>query len=121
MKKLQRIQKAFDKYISPYKSYAYIERYNDIQVEIERVEQQYEQTGYGDIHVPLAISWAEDIHPNGPEPSSVVTWIEYDSKRKILTYGLVKGGHVELSDIDFELALEFTRADSKGRFTRRLG
>lgn len=101
---------------NPYSKFSYGKRKQEIDDMIEDAQKDYESRGWADLHVERAISWASDIHPNGPEPSTVVTWIEYDGKSKILTFGLVAGGSREYHNVEADEAFEFTEADSKGRF-----
>lgn len=106
---------------SVYSKFSYISRLDDINDMLELSKKTYEERGWCDLYVEVAISWAKDIHPNGPEPSSVVTWIKYDGENKILSFGLRQGGSREYEDVDFETAFAFTEADSKGRFVYRNG
>lgn len=62
-----------------------------------------------------AKSWAPDIHP-GIEPSSLVKVIDYDSKDLTLTVTYRDGFKATYHDISPELAEDFTKADSKGRW-----
>lgn len=104
---------------SVYQKFSYISRLDDINEMLETSRKTYEERGWSDLYVEVAISWAKDIHPNGPEPSSVVTWIKYDGENRILSFGLRQGGSREYEDVDFETAFAFTEADSKGRFVYR--
>lgn len=106
---------------NPYSKFSYGKRKEEIENMVEDAQKEYEEKGWADLHVERAISWAKDIHPNGPEPSTVVTWIEYDGKSKILTFGLVAGGSREYYNVEFDEAFEFTEADSKGRFVYQRG
>lgn len=104
---------------SVYQKFSYISRLDDINETLETSRKTYEERGWSDLYVEVAISWAKDIHPNGPEPSSVVTWIKYDGENRILSFGLRQGGSREYEDVDFETAFAFTESDSKGRFVYR--
>lgn len=104
---------------SVYQKFSYISRLDDINEMLETSRKTYEERGWADLYVEVAISWAKDIHPNGPEPSSVVTWIRYDGENRILSFGLQQGGSREYEDVDFETAFAFTESDSKGRFVYR--
>ena len=104
---------------SVYSKFSYISRLDDINEILETSRKTYEERGWSDLYVEVAISWAKDIHPNGPEPSSVVTWIKYDGENRILSFGLRQGGSREYEDVDFETAFAFTESDSKGRFVYR--
>lgn len=104
---------------SVYQKFSYISRLDDINEMLETSRKTYEERGWSDLYVEVAISWAKDIHPNGPEPSSVVTWIKYDGENRILSFGLRQGGSREYEDVDFETAFAFTESDSKGRFVQR--
>lgn len=106
---------------NPYSKFSYGKRKEEIDSMIEDAQKEYESKGWADLHVERAISWAPDIHPNGPEPSTVVTWIEYDGRSRILTFGLVAGGSREYHDVGADEAFEFTEADSKGRFVLSRG
>ena len=106
---------------SVYSKFSYISRLDDINDMLELSKKTYEERGWCDLYVEVAISWAKDIHPNGPEPSSVVTWIRYDGENRILSFGLRQGGSREYKDVDFETAFAFTESDSKGRFVYRNG
>lgn len=104
---------------SVYQKFSYISRLDDINEMLETSRKTYEERGWSDLYVEVAISWAKDIHPNGPEPSSVVTWIKYDGENRILSFGLRQGGFREYEDVDFETAFAFTESDSKGRWVYR--
>lgn len=108
-----------EKSISVYQKFSYISRLDDTKSMLETSRKTYEERGWSDLYVEVAISWAKDIHPNGPEPSSVVTWIKYDGENRILSFGLRQGGSREYEDVDFETAFAFTESDSKGRFVYR--
>lgn len=107
--------------ISVYQKFSWGSRLDDINYMLEDAKKTYEKRGWADLYVEVAISWAEDIHPNGPEPSSVVTWIRYDGENKILSFGLQQGGSREYENVDFETAFALTETDSKGRFVYRNG
>lgn len=104
---------------SVYQKFSYISRLDEINEMLETSRKVYEERGWSNLYVEVAISWAKDIHPNGPEPSSVVTWIKYDGENRILSFGLRQGGSREYEGVDFETAFAFTEADSKGRFVYR--
>lgn len=106
---------------SVYQRFSWGSRLGDINDMLESAKNSYEERGWADLYVEVAISWAKDIHPNGPEPSSVVTWIRYDGENKVLSFGLRQGGSREYDNVDFETALAFTESDSKGRFVYRNG
>lgn len=106
---------------SVYQKFSWISRLNDTKDMLEYSVKSYKERGWSDLYVEVAISWARDIHPNGPEPSSVVTWIRYDGENRILSFGLQQGGSREYDNVDFETAFAFTEADSKGRFVYRNG
>lgn len=106
---------------SVYSKFSYISRLDEINDMLELSKKTYEERGWCDLYVEVAISWAKDIHPNGPEPSSVVTWIRYDGENRILSFGLRQGGSREYEDVDFETAFAFTESDSKGRFVYKNG
>lgn len=106
---------------SVYQKFSWISRLNDTNDMLISSKKSYEERGWSDLYVEVAISWAKDIHPNGPEPSSVVTWIRYDGENKILSFGLQQGGSREHDNVDFETAFAFTESDSKGRFVYRNG
>lgn len=106
---------------SVYQKFSWTSRLEDINDMLETSKKVYEERGWSDLYVEVAISWAKDIHPNGPEPSSVVTWIRYDGENKILSFGLQQGGSREYDNVDFETAFAFTESDSKGRFVYRNG
>lgn len=106
---------------SVYQRFSWGSRLDDINDMLESAKSSYEERGWADLYVEVAISWAKDIHPNGPEPSSVVTWIRYDGENKILSFGLRQGGSREYDNVDFETAFAFTESDSKGRFVYRNG
>ena len=106
---------------SVYQKFSWISRLNDTKDMLEYSAKSYEERGWSDLYVEVAISWAKDIHPNGPEPSSVVTWIRYDGENRILSFGLQQGGSREYNNVDFETAFAFTESDSKGRFVYRNG
>lgn len=108
-----------EKSSSVYCKFSYISRLDEINEMLETSRKTYEERGWSDLYVEVAISWAKDIHPNGPEPSSVVTWIRYDGEKKILSFGLRQGGSREYEDVDFETAFAFTESDSKGRWVYR--
>lgn len=108
-----------EKSSSVYCKFSWISRLDDTNSMLETSRKTYEERGWADLYVEVAISWAKDIHPNGPEPSSVVTWIRYDGEKKILSFGLQQGGSREYEDVDFETAFAFTESDSKGRFVYR--
>lgn len=61
-------------------------------------------------------SWAADIHPNGTEPSTLVAAIDYNGGDKTLTVTYRSGFKATYHDIEPELAEEFSKADSKGRW-----
>lgn len=63
-----------------------------------------------------AKSWAADIHPNGTEPSTLVKSIDYNGGDKTLTVVYRDGFKATYHDIEPELAEEFSKADSKGRW-----
>lgn len=110
-----------EKSSSVYCKFSWISRLDDTKSMLETSRKTYEERGWADLYVEVAISWAKDIHPNGPEPSSVVTWIKYDGENRILSFGLRQGGSREYEDVDFETAFAFTESDSKGRFVYRNG
>lgn len=110
-----------NKSISVYQKFSYKSRLDDTVDMLESSRKTYEERGWSDLYVEVAISWAKDIHPNGPEPSSVVTWIKYDGENKILSFGLRQGGSREYENVDFETAFAFTESDSKGRWVYRNG
>lgn len=104
---------------SVYQRFSWGSRLDDINDMLQDAKKSYETSGWADLYVEVAISWAKDIHPNGPEPSSVVTWIRYDGENRILSFGLRQGGSREYENVDFETAFAFTESDSKGRFVYR--
>ena len=106
---------------SVYQKFSWVSRLADTKDMLEHSVKSYEERGWSDLYVEVAISWAKDIHPNGPEPSSVVTWIRYDGENRILSFGLQQGGSREYDNVDFETAFAFTESDSKGRFVYRNG
>jgi hypothetical protein len=106
---------------SVYQRFSWGSRLDDISDMLQDAKNSYEERGWADLYVEVAISWAKDIHPNGPEPSSVVTWIRYDGENHILSFGLRQGGSREYDNVDFETAFAFTESDSKGRFVYRNG
>lgn len=61
-------------------------------------------------------SWAADIHPNGAEPSSLVSSIDYDGESKTLTVAYRDGFVAHYEDIEPKMVEEFSKADSKGRW-----
>lgn len=61
-------------------------------------------------------SWAADIHPNGAEPSSLVSTIDYDGESKTLTVTYRDGFTAHYENIDPKMVEEFSKADSKGRW-----
>ena len=63
-----------------------------------------------------AKSWAADIHPNGTEPSTLVAALDYNGGDKTLTVTYRDGFKATYHDIEPELAEEFSKADSKGRW-----
>lgn len=118
-KKVRPKQKKKNASSSVYQKFSWISRLDDTNDMLETSRKTYEERGWADLYVEVAISWAKDIHPNGPEPSSVVTWIRYDGENRILSFGLQQGGSREYEDVDFETAFAFTESDSKGRFVYR--
>ena len=62
-----------------------------------------------------AKSWAPDIH-KGVEPSTLVKSIDYNGVDKTLTVVYRNGFKATYHDIDPDLADEFSKADSKGRW-----
>lgn len=60
-------------------------------------------------------SWAPDIH-KGTEPSTLVGSIDYNGGDKTLTVTYRDGFKATYHDIEPELAEEFSKADSKGRW-----
>lgn len=104
-----------------YQRFSWGSRLDDINDMLQDAKKSYDERGWADLYVEVAISWAKDIHPNGPEPSSVVTWIRYDGENQILSFGLRQGGSREYDNVDFETAFAFTESDSKGRFVYRNG
>ena len=119
--KTSRPEQIKKKATSVYQKFSWISRLNDTKDMLEYSAKSYEERGWSDLYVEVAISWAKDIHPNGPEPSSVVTWIRYDGENRILSFGLQQGGSREYDNVDFETAFAFTESDSKGRFVYRNG
>ena len=105
--------------INRYIKFSWAYRKQDIDKYTEEQKRIMEETGKCELYVEQAISWAPDIHPNGPEPSSVVTWIHYNGRT--LSFGLRNGGSREYEDVDYETAFAFTESDSKGRFVYRNG
>lgn len=61
-------------------------------------------------------SWAADIHPNGAEPSTLVSTIDYDGESKTLTVTFRDGTTCLYSDIPADMVEEFSKASSKGRW-----
>lgn len=62
-----------------------------------------------------AKSWAPDIH-KGVEPSTLVKSIDYNGGDKTLTVTFRSGFKATYHDIEPEMADEFSKADSKGRW-----
>lgn len=62
-----------------------------------------------------AKSWAPDLHP-GTEPSTLVKTIDYNGGDKTLTVTYRDGFKATYHDIEPDLAEEFSKADSKGRW-----
>lgn len=63
-----------------------------------------------------AKSWAKDIHPNGTEPSTWVSVIDYDSSTLELKITFRDGTTCLYKDISPDMAEDFSKADSKGRW-----
>ena len=61
-------------------------------------------------------SRAADIHSNGAEPSTFVAAIDYNGGDKTLTVTYRDGFKATYPDIELELAEEFSKVDSKGRW-----
>lgn len=61
-------------------------------------------------------SWAADIHPNGAEPSSLVSSIDYDGESLELKITFRDGTTCLYSDIPNDMVLDFSKAPSKGRW-----
>lgn len=62
-----------------------------------------------------AKSWAPDIH-KGVEPSTLVKSIDYNGVDKTLTVVYRDGFKATYHDIEPDMADEFSKADSKGRW-----
>lgn len=63
-----------------------------------------------------AKSWAKDIHPNGTEPSSWVSVIDYNSSSLELKITFRDGTTCLYKDISPDMAESFSQAESKGRW-----
>lgn len=63
-----------------------------------------------------AKSWASDVHPNGTEPSTWVSVIDYDSSLLELKITFRDGTTCLYKDISPDMAKSFSEAPSKGRW-----
>lgn len=85
---------------------------NTLKIRNQRPQQQKE-SNIGQISIANAQSWAPDIHPNGPEDSSLVKSIEYEDGNLDVEY---RDGFKARYNATPQEAQDFSRADSKGRW-----
>lgn len=86
---------------------------NALKYKSTRQNQQNQEPNIGQISIANAQSWAPDIHPNGPEDSSLVKSIEYSNGDLDVEY---RDGFKAKYNATPQEAQDFSRADSKGRW-----